>query len=421
MNTRSLLISIFVSVFLNTSLQSQNTFILKPDNVFDGFTLHKNWIVKVTADTIAYVGPLNKLLNTKPITLKILKGTTLLPGLIEGHGHLFLYPYNQKSWNDQVLKESQSYRVVRATVNAQKTLYAGFTSFRDLGTEGAGYADNGLKKAIEDGIIEGPRLHTSSKAIVATGSYGPKGFAPEITVPLGAEEADGENLIHVVRSQIAAGADFIKVYADYRWGKNKEAMPTFSIDELKLIVKTAGSSGRYVAAHATTAEGMRRAITAGVKIIEHGDGGTPAIFKLMKEKNIALCPTIAAGYSIEIYNGWHPNIDETPKRIIKKIKSFKAALKAKVAIVGGGDVGVFAHGNNVLELEMMSKYGMSNLDILKSVTSTSAHILELSNVGILKVGSKADIIVVKGNPLKNISVLRSLKMVIKNGEIVLNN
>jgi len=341
--------------------------------------------------------------------------------MIEGHGHMFLYPYNQKSWNNQVLKESQSYRVARATVSAKKTLYAGFTSFRDLGTEGAGYADYGLKKAINDGIIEGPRMTISSKAIVATGSYGPKGFAPEIKVPLGAEEADGENLIRVVRSQIAAGADFIKVYADYRWGKNKEAMPTFSVDELKLIVKTAASSGRYVAAHAGTAEGMCRAISAGIKIIEHGDGGTPEIFKLMKDKNVALCPTVAAGYSIAIYNGWNPKTEALPKRIIQKIKSFKEALKAGVTIVAGGDVGVFAHGNNVLELEMMSDYGMSNLEVLKSVTSTSAKVLELPKVGTLKAGNFADIVVVSGNPVKDISDLRKIKMVIKNGKIVLKN
>jgi len=418
MGTRRIFIAIFLIGFFNLA-ESQNTYILKPDRVFDGFTMHKNWIVQVSNDTIAYVGALNKLKNYDKNGLKTLKGTTLLPGMIEGHGHIFLYPYNQKSWNDQVLKESQSYRVARATVSAKKTLYAGFTSFRDLGTEGAGYADYGLKKAINDGIIEGPRLSISSKAIVATGSYGPKGFAPEIKVPLGAEEADGENLIRVVRSQISAGADFIKVYADYRWGKNKEAMPTFSVEELKLIVKTAKSSGRYVAAHAGTAEGMRRAIAAGIKIIEHGDGGTPAIFKLMKEKNVALCPTVAAGYSIAKYNGWDGVDNDKPERILKKIISFKEALKADVTIVAGGDVGVFAHGNNASELEMMSNYGMPNLDILKSVTSTSAKVLELPKVGVLKVGNYADLVVVKGNPLKNIFNLRQVEMVIKSGKIVL--
>ncbi len=403
----------------NCQAQNPNTYILQPDRVFDGYNIHNNWVVKVSHDTIAYVGLLSKIGNFNKKNLIELHGITLIPGLIEGHGHIFLYPYNQKSWNDQVLTESQSYRVVRATVSAKKTLLAGFTSFRDLGTEGAGYADYGLKKAINDGIIIGPRIQSCSKAIVATGSYGPKNLAPEIKIPLGAEEADGENVIKVVRSQIRAGADFIKVYADYRWGKNKAAMPTFSIDELKLIVNTAASSGRYVSAHAGTAEGMRRAILAGVKVIEHGDGGTLEIFKMMKNNHVALCPTIAASYSIAKYNGWIPGKGITPKRMVDKINSFKLAMKAGVTIVAGGDVGVFKHGNNVLELEMMAKYGMAPIDVLKSATSISAKVLEMPKVGVIKVGNFADLVAVQGNPLKNISDLRKVKMVIKNGKIVL--
>lgn len=412
---------LIVLCFLNYNLEAQQlpTYILQPDFVFDGNQLNANFVVQVSQDTISYVGPLQLLKNFDKKSIIILKGTTLLPGLIEGHGHIFLYPYNQKSWNDQVLTESQSYRVAKATINAKKTLYAGFTSFRDLGTEGAGYADFGLKKAIDDGVIEGPRLQICSKAIVATGSYGPKGFAPEIVIPLGAEEADGDNLIKTVRSQIAAGADFIKVYADYRWGKNKNSMPTFSIAELKLIVETAASSGRYVAAHASTAEGMRRAILAGVKIIEHGDDGTPEIFKLMKEHHVALCPTIFAGYSISQYNGWIPNKTETPARITVKIISFKQALEAGVTIIAGGDVGVFEHGNNVNELELMVEYGMTPIAVLQSVTSISSDVLEMPKVGKIKIGNYADLLIVKGNPTKNISDLRQIEMVIKNGKIVL--
>ncbi len=406
---------------MNYNLEAQKlpTYILQPDFVFDGNQLNANFVVQVNQDTISYVGPLQLLKNYDKKSIIILKGTTLLPGLIEGHAHMFLYPYNQKSWNDQVLTESQSYRVAKATSNAKKTLYAGFTSARDLGTEGAGYADFGLKKAIDEGLIEGPRLQICSKAIVATGSYGPKGFAPEIVIPLGAEEADGDNLIKVVRSQIAAGADFIKVYADYRWGKNKTSMPTFSIEELKLIVETAASSGRYVAAHASTTEGMRRAILAGVRIIEHGDDGTPEIFELMKEHHVALCPTLFAGYSISQYNGWIPNKTETPTRITQKINSFKQALKTGVTIVAGGDVGVFEHGDNLKELELMVEYGMTPIAVLQSTTSISAATLELPKVGEIKVGNYADLLIVKGNPTKNISDLRQIEMIIKNGKIVL--
>ena len=220
---------------------------------------------------------------------------TLLPGLIEGHSHVLLHPYNETTWNDQVLKEPLGLRVARATNHLRATLMAGFTTIRDLGTEGAGYADVELKQAIEQGIIPGPRMLVSTRAIVATGSYGPKGFALEWRVPQGAEEADADAIVRVVRDQIGHGADWVKVYADYRWGPNGEAMPTFSLEELKTAVETARSSGRPVAAHAMTPEGMRRAVLAGVETIEHGDEGTPEVFKLMAEHNVALCPTLAAG------------------------------------------------------------------------------------------------------------------------------
>jgi imidazolonepropionase-like amidohydrolase len=349
-----------------------------------------------------------------------LPGTTLLPGLIEGHGHILLHPYNETSWNDQVLKEPESYRVALATVHTRKTLEAGFTTFRDLGTEGAGYADYGIKKAIADGIIPGPRMIISSKAIVATGSYGPKGFSPDFDLPLlGAEPADSENLVSVVRTQISKGADFIKVYADYRWGPNGEAMPTFSEDEIRLMVETARSSGRDVVAHAATEEGIRRAVNAGVVMIEHGDGATEEVLALMKEKGVALCATVAAGYAIATYGGWDPDTDKEPERIKNKRASFKRALESGVVISAGGDVGVFSHGNNVMELEIMVEYGMKPLEVLKSVTSTNAKLFHLENkLGELKAGLLADIVVVTGNPSKNISDLRNVQLVMQNGIIV---
>lgn len=417
--------SIFILLFAQiTYAQQMASYKLVPDYVFDGNSIHNNWVVVTEGNKIVYAGPEKNAPSTTAAFKQIdLPGTTLLPGLIEGHGHLLLHPYSETSWNDQVLKEPESYRVARATVHARKTLEAGFTTFRDLGTEGAGYADYGLKKAIAEGIIPGPRLIISSKAIVATGSYGPKGFSPDFDLPLlGAEPADADNLMTVVRTQIAKGADFIKVYADYRWGPNGEAMPTFSEDEIRLMVETARSSGRDVVAHAATAEGMRRAINAGVVMIEHGDGGTDEIFKLMKEKGVALCPTLAAGYAITEYAGWDPKTDPEPKRISNKRESFKRALASGVIISAGGDVGVFTHGNNVVELEMMAKYGMQPLDVLKSVTSTNARLFHLENkVGAIKQGLLADIVVVKGRPDKNISDLWNVVLVMKGGEVVVEN
>jgi len=415
-------------IFLLLTLISQSLFsqgtkeytILKPDRVFDGENLHQGWIVITQGDKIIYAGTA-KAAPVKDGNQLELPGSTLLPGLIEGHGHILLHPYNETSWNDQVLKEPESYRVARAVNHARATLEAGFTTFRDLGTEGAGYADYGIKKAIDEGIIVGPRMLISSKAIVATGSYGPKGFSPDFDLPLlGAEPADAANLVQVVRSQISKGADFIKVYADYRWGPNGEAMPTFSEEELRLIVTTAASSGRDVVAHAATAEGMIRAVNAGVVMIEHGDGGTEEIFNLMKDKGVALCPTIAAGYSIVQYSGWNPEIDPEPGRVIQKRNSFIQAMESGVIISAGGDVGVFSHGNNVLELEMMAKYGMKPIDVLKSVTSVNAKLFHLdSEIGQVKSGLLADLIVVEGDPSKDISQLRQIKLVMKNGEIIL--
>lgn len=402
---------------LPTGLVSQTT-VLKPDQVFDGEVLHKNWIVVVEGERIKAVGLAKDLTVSSDAKVIDLKGTTLMPGMIEGHSHILLHPYDETGWNDQVLVESITERVVRATVHAKNTLMAGFTTIRDLGSEGAEYADVGVKKSIEKGIIPGPRMIVAGKAIVATGSYGPKGFAPHVKVPLGAEVADGhDNLIKVVRDQIGKGADVIKVYADYRWGPYGQAMATFTQEELELMVKVANSSGRPVVAHAATEEGMRRATLAGVQTIEHGDGGTKEVFELMAAKGVALCPTIAAGDAISQYRGWKKGSEPEPARIQKKRKSMKMALAAGVPIVAGGDVGVFTHGENAIELELMVEYGMTDLDVLKAVTSGNAILLELKDLGMVSAGKLADLVAVAGDPTKDIKAVENVKFVMKNGEI----
>ncbi len=280
-----------------------------------------------------------------------LPGRTLLPGLIEAHSHVLLHPYNEATWNDQVLKEPRSLRVARATNHLRSTLLAGFTTIRDLGTEGAAYDDVGLKEAVEEGILDGPRMLVATRAIVATGSYGPKGFSPDWDPPLGAEPADGvDDLVRVVREQIGKGADWIKIYADYRWGAKGESRPTFSIDEITLIVATAKSSGRPVVAHAGTAEGMRRAVLGGVETVEHGYGGTPEVFRLMVEHGVALCPTLAATDATAQYAGWKKGVEPDPPSVRAARASFRAALDAGVTIISGSDVGVFSHGDNAREI-----------------------------------------------------------------------
>lgn len=409
------LIILLLAVVSNLTT-AQTTFLLRPDRVFDGERVHEGWAVRVNGDKIDAVGPASTL-SANGAEIIDLKGQTLLPGLIEGHSHLLLHPYNETPWDDQVLKEARSLRVARATVHAQKTLLAGFTTVRDLGTEGAGYDDVGLRQAINQGIITGPRMIVVTRALIATGSYAPKGFSPDIDVPQGAEEADGHDaLIRAVRTQIGKGADAIKIYADYRWGLMAEARPTFSVDEIKLIVETARSSGRGVVAHASTAEGMRRAILGGCETVEHGDAGTPEIFALMKQHGTALCPTLAAGDAVSQYRGWKKGQEPEPARIREKRVTFGQALTAGVTICAGGDVGVFSHGDNARELEMMVDYGMKPLDVLRSATSVNADVFHLTDRGRVRPGLLADLVAVEGDPTKTMADIRRVRWVLKGGK-----
>src|SRR5690242_3208707 len=413
---------LFLIAALLASPALADILLLRPARVFDGVSPqpHEGWSVLVVGDKIAAVGPnVTGSAGTRTISLP---GTTLMPGMIEGHSHLFLHPYNETKWDDQVLHEPLALRTARAVVHAEKTLMAGFTTERDLGTEGAGYADVGLKQAINQGIVPGPRLLVSTKANVARGAYGPKGFEPGVHVPQGAEEVSGpDEMTRAARDQISAGADVIKMYADYHYMPGEPSRPTLTEAEMAAGVAVAHDAGRIAAAHATTAEGMRRAILAGVDTVEHGYGGTPEVFKMMHDRGIALCPTIAASEAYARYfQGWNGQ-EPAPESVQENRRSFQMAMKAGVPICMGGDVGVFAHGQNWLEMEAMQRAGMPAPQVMIAATSGNARIFHLSDRGQVRPGLLADLVAMDGDPTRDVSAVEQVDFVMKGGQIVRND
>ncbi len=393
--------------------------LLKPDRVFDGIdpAPHAGWQVLVEGERIVAVGPH----LTAPAGVRVvpLPDQTLMPGMIEGHGHLFLHPYDETSWDDQVLHEPLAVRTARAVVQARDTLMAGFTTERDLGTEGAGYADAGLKQAIERGIVPGPRLLVATSAIVAEGAYGPKGFEPGVMIPQGAQEVSGvDDIARAARDQIAAGADVVKMYADYHYSPGEPSRPTLTEAELAAGARTGHDAGRLVAVHSVTPEGMRRAIAAGVDTIEHGYGGTPEIFKAMHDHGIALCSTLAASDAVARYRGWNGQ-EPAPEGVTQNRASFHMAMSAGVPICMGGDVGVFPHGENAREMMLMQAAGMAPAQVLIAATSGNARIFHIADrLGAVKPGLLADLIAVPGDPTRDVAAVKAVTMVMKGGIVV---
>jgi imidazolonepropionase-like amidohydrolase len=384
-----------------------------------------NQLIVIRGDKIEAVGDAASTQIPAGAKVVDLSNETVLPGLIESHTHIFLQGEDPAlgGYDIQLLKFPLAYRAARATVSARRALEQGFTTIRDMETEGAGYGDVGIKMAIDQGYIPGPRIFTTTRGISTTGGYPLEGYAPEIQVPKGVQIIDGPvEARKAAREQMDHGADWIKVYMTHRSWTDKDghlvSQPTLTLEELKAIVDEAHGWGRKVACHAYNGEGLHRALDGGCDSIEHGLGLDDAAIAQMKRQGTWYCPTIAI-----YYKDWSP--ENTPAgqrdraRANEHEQSFKKALQAGIKIVFGTDVGGFAWTEPIAqEFLYMVKFGMTPMEAIRAATVSPAEMLGmLGQIGVIAPGAYADVIAVPGDPLKDIGELEKVKFVMHNGKV----
>jgi imidazolonepropionase-like amidohydrolase len=405
---------------------SHRVIAIRAGRLFDGKSdqLSNNQVVLIQGSRITDVGPADRLKPPAGAEIIDLSRTTVLPGLIDAHTHLFLTGESHGRYEEQLLKESWQYRTIEAVVNAKKDLEAGFTTLRDLETEGAMYSDVDVRNAINRGLIPGPRLQVVTRALSTTGGYPLEGYSPEVPVPSGAQIVDSpEGARQAVREQIKFGADLIKIYSTHRFHFTPDgklaAIPTFTLEEVKAIVDEAHREGVKVACHAYGGEGLHNCVDAGVDSIEHGLQLDDSALAGMIQKGIYLVPTLYV-YEFEPEEDLEATGGKTSRARIHEA-SFRMAVAHGVKIAFGTDVGPFPHGTQTKEFKYMVRFGMSRAQALKSATSVAAELMGWQDrVGFIEKGKFADLIAIAGDPLSDITELERVNFVMKGGEVFKN-
>ena len=411
--------------FATTAALAQNVTVIHAGSLIDGKSrdVKRDQMIVIKGNRIDSVGAW----TTPPAgaTVIDLSNMTVLPGMIDTHTHIFLQGEDpaEGGYDVQLLKYPLSYRAVRAGVAARRALEQGFTTIRDVETEGAGYGDIGIKMAINEGRIPGPRIFASTRAISTTGGYNLEGYAPEVTVPKGAQLIDGPvEARKAAREQLENGADWIKVYMTHRSWLDKQgnlvSQPTLTVEELRAIVDETHGWKKKVACHAYGGEGLRRALDGGCDSIEHGLDLDDAAIAQMVKQGTWYVPTLYV-YTTDHEDPNTPAGKRDAKRVAVHIPSFQKAMKAGVKIAFGTDAGGFPWTDSIAtEFTYMTQYGMSPMDAIRAATSSAADMLDMSGeLGVIAPGAYADVVAVQGDPLANVSVLKNVAFVMKNGDV----